>query len=141
MYGTSKAAVADVTSKGKICILDIDVQGVQSCKEASDFEVGTYIFISPPALDELRARLSKRATDSPAAVSVRLANAQKEIDTAKTLGFDHWIVNDDLDAAFKELQVAVAPLLAKQRPADDGGDGASAGAGAGSGSDAAFGSP
>merc|ERR1712098_787565 len=51
MYGTSKAAVESVRSKGVICILDIDIQGVMSTKK-TDLNPN-YVFIKPPSLEEL----------------------------------------------------------------------------------------
>ena len=34
MYGTSRASVAKVANQGKICILDIDMQGVKQIKQS-----------------------------------------------------------------------------------------------------------
>jgi guanylate kinase len=59
LYGTSFAAVERVSAAGKICILDIDVQGVASCRRVQ-FEVGRYIFVAPPELSVLESRLRGR---------------------------------------------------------------------------------
>lgn len=77
-YGTSVAAVEDVQKAGKICILDIDVQGVQKVKKSSLNPI--YIFISPPSREELEKRLRGRGTETEEQIKVRLANASKELD-------------------------------------------------------------
>lgn len=51
MYGTSKKAVENIQRSGKICVLDIDLQGVKSFKK-SNID-GKYILIRPPSIDSL----------------------------------------------------------------------------------------
>lgn len=103
IYGTSYAAVQKVSSKGKICILDIDIQGVQSVKK-SGME-SKFIFILPPSMEELEKRLRGRATESDDMVKVRLETAIKEIEFGKSAGnFDAIIVNDDVERAYEELR-------------------------------------
>jgi guanylate kinase len=59
MYGTSFEAVERVSAAGRVCILDIDVQGVASCR-AAKFGVDKYIFIAPPTVADLESRLRGR---------------------------------------------------------------------------------
>jgi len=59
IYGTSFEAVNKVSAKDKICILDIDIQGVKSCKRLS-FDTDKYVFIAPPSLADLETRLRGR---------------------------------------------------------------------------------
>lgn len=103
MYGTSKAAVDKVRSSGKICILDIDIQGVQNVK-MSNLDC-KYIFIEPPSIADLEARLRGRGTESEEKIQVRLANAAKELEYGnKSAGnFDANLVNNVLDQTFDEL--------------------------------------
>ena len=61
LYGTSFKGVEDVTTAGKVCILDIDMQGVRSIA-ASDAIHPTFLFIKPPSIESLRARLEARGT-------------------------------------------------------------------------------
>eukprot|EP00985_Skeletonema_marinoi_P004143 scaffold1811_cov137-Skeletonema_marinoi.AAC.14 len=77
-YGTSVAAVQTVQEQGKICLLDIDIQGAQNVKK-SDLDA-LYIFISPPSMEELEKRLRGRGTESEEAIVKRLGNAQTEMD-------------------------------------------------------------
>ncbi|KAG6574360.1 guanylate kinase [Phytophthora cinnamomi] len=73
VYGTSKRAVQDVQEKGKICILDIDIQGVQQVKKSGIH--AKYLFIAPPSMDELEKRLRGRATETEDKIQLRLLGA------------------------------------------------------------------
>lgn len=101
-YGTSIAAVESVQRQGKICILDIDVQGVRNVKESTLDAI--YIFIAPPSIDELERRLRGRGTEKEEAVVKRLANSKAELDYGMGDGnFDRVFVNDDLEKTFADL--------------------------------------
>jgi len=101
-YGTSVAAVESVQKDGKICILDIDVQGVRNVKKSSLDAI--YIFIAPPSMEELEKRLRGRGTETEEAVVKRLKNAKEELDYGMGEGnFDRVFTNDDLDATFDSL--------------------------------------
>lgn len=102
IYGTSKRAVESVAEERKICILDIDIQGVAQVK-ASGFRA-KFLFISPPSIVELEKRLRGRATETEEKIQLRITNAAGELAFSQTPGmFDHNIVNDDIDASFQEL--------------------------------------
>jgi len=62
LYGTSLAAIAAVRDAGKVCILDLDVQGAESVKRARLGAV--FLFIAPPSMDELERRLRGRGTET-----------------------------------------------------------------------------
>ena len=62
MYGTSKSAVEDVLNSGKICILDIDTQGVKAVKKTDLTPL--FVFIKPPSLETLEQRLRDRGTET-----------------------------------------------------------------------------
>mmetsp|Transcript_13132 Transcript_13132/g.23507 ORF Transcript_13132/g.23507 Transcript_13132/m.23507 type:complete len:238 (+) Transcript_13132:158-871(+) len=101
-YGTSVAAVESVQNQGKICILDIDVQGVRNVKKSTLDAI--YIFIAPPSMEVLEKRLRGRGTEKEEAVVKRLANAQAELDYGMGDGnFDRVLTNDDLDKTFELL--------------------------------------
>ncbi len=67
-----------VQEQGRICLLDIDIQGAQNVKK-SDLDA-LYIFISPPSMEELERRLRGRGTEKEEAIVRRLANAKGEMD-------------------------------------------------------------
>lgn len=101
-YGTSVAAVEKVKSQGKVCILDIDIQGVQSVKKSS--LVCKYLFISPPSMADLETRLRGRGTETEEKIQVRMANASQEMEFGTAEGnFDVILVNDQLDNTFAEV--------------------------------------
>ena len=62
LYGTSLAAIAAVRDAGKVCILDLDVQGAESVKRAALGAV--FVFIAPPSMEELERRLRGRGTET-----------------------------------------------------------------------------
>lgn len=102
MYGTSIKAVDSVRIQNKICILDIDIQGVQNVKKSS-LEC-KYLFIAPPSMEELESRLRGRGTETEDKILIRLENATKELAYGNTPGnFDTIIVNNDLDETFELL--------------------------------------
>ena len=84
-YGTSVKAVEDVASSGKVCILEIDVQGAESVRQTSLNPL--YLFLLPPSFEALETRLRGRATEDEEALTKRLATAKKEIDFMKECTF------------------------------------------------------
>ena len=82
-YGTSIKSVLDVISQDKVCILDIDVQGVRDLmKKQVD---ARWIWFQPPSVEELSRRLHKRNTDSEETIQIRLRNSVREMEMAQTL--------------------------------------------------------
>ncbi|BGP16042.1 hypothetical protein JCM10213_006822 [Rhodosporidiobolus nylandii] len=106
-YGTSVAAVEDVKKGGKMCILDIDTQGVKLIKQNHPQLNPLYVFISPPSLASLKTRLTGRGTESAESMSARLAAAVGELEYAKSGAFDVVVVNDDLERAYNVLKEVV----------------------------------
>ncbi|KAJ5151806.1 hypothetical protein N7492_010101 [Penicillium capsulatum] len=101
-YGTSVAAVKNVAEKGHICILDIEMEGVKQVKR-SDLNA-RFLFLAPPSLEELERRLRGRGTETEESLQSRLAQARNEIEYSKQPGaHDKTVVNEDLEAAYKEL--------------------------------------
>ncbi|XP_064646045.1 guanylate kinase-like isoform X2 [Lineus longissimus] len=103
LYGTSKKAVEEVAKTGRICILDIDMQGVKNIK-ATNLNP-RYIFIRAPSMDILEKRLRGRDTDTEDAVQRRLASAKAELEYSHEKGsYDMVIVNHDVDIAYEQLE-------------------------------------
>ena len=113
IYGTSFASVLKVANSNKICILDIDVQGVQQVMKSG--MKAEFVFIKPPSFEELSRRLRGRGTDSPEAVELHLKNCQHELEMAETLGFTHVIVNNNLDEAYQQLRSIILPTIEKMK--------------------------
>jgi len=70
------------------------------------------VFIAPPSLDALRARLVGRGTDAPAEVQARLSTAEREL--AAQDEFAHVVVNDRLEDAVEELVAIVRETTARR---------------------------
>ncbi|XP_034386911.1 guanylate kinase 1b [Cyclopterus lumpus] len=103
LYGTSKAAIEDVLAMNKICILDVDIQGVKRIKETDLNPI--YISIQPPSMEILETRLRDRQTETEESLQKRLEAARIDMELSNEPGvFDVVIVNDDLEKAYEELK-------------------------------------
>jgi len=108
-YGTLRAPIEEVLREGNSMILDIDVQGaakvrerVRALPDSDPLKVGYVdVFLLPPSMEELRARLEGRGTDSRESIERRLANAEGEI--ARAGEYMYKVTNDELDVAYKRL--------------------------------------
>jgi guanylate kinase len=110
LYGTSRAEVDPRLAQGFAIFLDIDVQGARQVRASIPDAVRVFVF--PPSRDELLRRLLARRQDDEAAISLRMANALKEM---REYGrFDYVIINDRLEAATQALASVVA--AARLRP-------------------------
>lgn len=111
LYGTSKKSVEDIATSGRICILDIDMQGVRSVKKTDLNPV--FIFIKPPDRESLRSRLVGRGTETEESLKKRLEIAKSELQYAEEPGlFDHVIINNDLEVAYTELKSLLKQAIA-----------------------------
>ncbi len=99
-YGTLRSEVEEVTGSGRDVILEIDVQGALDVK--STIPDATLVFIMPPSLEELEARLRGREADDEREIITRTGIAPEEIEVGKR-EFDEIIVNDDVSKAAGEL--------------------------------------
>ncbi|XP_076459990.1 uncharacterized protein LOC143293045 [Babylonia areolata] len=104
-YGTSKKSVHDILASGRLCFLDVEINGVKSIKAAGMTPAPRFVFIKPPSLEALRSRLQGRGTESADSLQKRLDTAQEALDYADQPGsYDHIIVNDDVDVAYDKLK-------------------------------------
>src|ERR1700744_535630 len=107
-YGTPRAPVEAVLAQGRDMLFDIDWQGARQVREALGADVVS-VFILPPSMAELRARLERRAEDSAATIGQRLEDAKREIESWGL--YDYVVVNDDLQRAYRQ----VVAILAAER--------------------------
>ena len=103
-YGTSKQAVAQQLASGQDVILEIDYQGAFQVQQ--QLPQAQLIFILPPSMNELRARIERRGEDAPEKIALRMHNAQAEV--AEAGKFDFVIINDRFEAALADLHSIVA---------------------------------
>lgn len=98
-YGTPKKFVEEQINKGKIVILEIDVQGARQIKE--NFDNAIYVFVLPPRMRDIEARLHKRGTEDEAKIALRMENSKEEF-RAITM-YDYFLLNDEVDQATERL--------------------------------------
>lgn len=102
LYGTPAGPVQDAVAAGKVVIMEIDVQG--GCQVAARIPDSIRIFILPPTMETLKARLEGRKTESETLQKKRLAEADGEIGFAKTSGcYQYFITNDILEDSVKHV--------------------------------------
>jgi guanylate kinase len=104
-YGTPRKPVEAALQVGEDMMFDIDWQGTRQIVEKMGADVVS-VFILPPSLAELRARLERRAEDSPEVIARRLRNAREEITHWDE--YDYVLVNDDLNRTYGELKSILA---------------------------------
>lgn len=100
-YGTSKKAINDITQHKKICILDLDLNGIKSMKQLNYKSL--YVCIIPPSVEELRKRLTLRS-ENEQSIERRIKQAQEDMNDDTYKLFDKVIVNDNLQDAINELK-------------------------------------
>ncbi|HWL64157.1 MAG TPA: guanylate kinase [Steroidobacteraceae bacterium] len=114
-YGTSHHQLREKLAAGHDVILEIDWQGARQVRAA--LPGCRSIFILPPSREALRQRLTARATDSPAVIERRLADAVADMSHWEE--FDFVVVNDDFGRAVDELAAIIrgqGEALAARRP-------------------------
>ena len=99
-YGTKKAFVEECLNNGENLILEIDTKGELNVKNI--MPEAELIFIAPPSIEELEARLRGRHTETEEAIQKRLASIKLEMENSKK--FDHKVVNDTVENAVKQLE-------------------------------------
>lgn len=103
LYGTPRAAVEEQLGRGIDVVLEIEVKGAMQVKQAMPDAV--LIFITPPSIEELEARLAGRG--DTADIARRLARAKAELELADQ--FDYRINNDVLAETVGEVLLLLAP--------------------------------
>ncbi|WP_375415681.1 guanylate kinase [uncultured Hymenobacter sp.] len=112
-YGTLKSEIERIWDAGRHAILDIDVKGGLSIKDFYK-DRALALFVKPPSLEILEARLRARATDSAASISSRLYKANFELTFEDR--FDAVIVNDYLDTATYQAVELVRGFISAEQP-------------------------
>lgn len=109
-YGTPRGPVLQALAAGRDVLFDIDWQGFRSLRTALPGDV-VGLFLLPPSLAALKARLRARGGDDPAEIARRMERARGEI--AHCAEFDHIVVNDD----FEQTVATARAILAAARTA------------------------
>jgi guanylate kinase len=102
-YGTPRSFVDEQLGRGKVVVLNIDVQGglqlMSSCPD------GVFVFLVPPNPNALDNRIRGRGEDTEAVMAVRMRNARDEIALADR--YQYVVVNDDFEECLDRLKAIV----------------------------------
>ncbi len=98
-YGSAKQTVKDLLAAGQDVILEIDWQGARQVEKS--FPNITSIFIIPPSIEALRARLTGRGQDDTSIIERRMQDAVSEMQHYNE--FDYLVINDDFETALNDL--------------------------------------
>lgn len=109
LYGTPRSFVEEKLDLGEDVIMDIEIIGADQVRSAMPDAVA--IFLMPPSLAELEARLGKRGADSPEATRRRLRKAAEEIPAV--LRYDYVVLNYDLEQAAEEIRAIIVAERAR----------------------------
>jgi guanylate kinase len=115
-YGTSRDEIKARLARGLDVVLDIDVQGAAQIRLNSEDAVT--VFIVPPSMEELERRLRGRGTESEESISLRLANAAREMRDVDD--YTYCIVNDRLEEAVESLRAVIIAERSRRRRGIDG---------------------
>jgi guanylate kinase len=112
-YGTPREPVERVLAQGRDMLFDVDWQGARQVRERLGDDVVS-VFVLPPSMRELRARLERRAEDTVSSIDARLENARHEIERWRN--YHYVIVNNDLQRAYRDVvAIVTAERLKVQR--------------------------
>jgi len=98
-YGTPTKETLEALNEGRSMILEIDWQGAEQIRIKRPESMS--IFLLPPSKEELKKRLTNRATDSSDQIELRFQEAMKDIEQYSN--FDRVIVNNNIDSTCEEI--------------------------------------
>lgn len=102
LYGTSVASVETIQKQGKICILEVDIQGLEVIRKTKLNPI--ILFVFPPSFEALAERLKGRGSETEETMNTRLNTAKKELEIMESADYvDVKIYNDDFDKAYTQL--------------------------------------
>ncbi len=114
-YGTGRDWVQAQAAKGLDVLLDIETVGAKNVKAALPEAV--MIFLLPPSAQELAQRLRGRGDTDEGQIALRMAHARHEMEQYPF--YDHLVVNDDLEGAYRRLQSIVLAERARRPRMED----------------------
>jgi len=109
-YGTLKTEVLGKLRQGQDVLLNVDVQGAATIREKAQNEADlkgalVSVFLTPPSMGIVEARLRKRGTDSEAVIQKRLSVARQEI--AQWKYFDYLLLSDSIEEDLRRMLAIV----------------------------------
>ena len=116
-YGTPLKPVEKVLAEGRDMLFDVDWQGAKQVRERLGDDVVS-IFVLPPSMRELRARLERRAEDTASSIEARFESARQEIERWRD--YHYVVVNDDLNRAYRDVTAIVTAERLRARRVQTG---------------------
>ena len=113
LYGTPRWPMDAALARGKTFLVEIEVAGTRQLRERG--VEGQYLFIAPPSIEELRARLERRGSNAPEEIEQRVRIAEDEIRAAlhdRVAGgklYDHIVENVVLEDTIRAVRELVFP--------------------------------
>ncbi|HLY44466.1 MAG TPA: guanylate kinase [Stellaceae bacterium] len=104
-YGTPRQPIEAALAAGHDIVTDIDWQGTQQLAESVRDDIVT-VFVLPPSVAALEARLRRRAQDSAAVVAQRMAKSAEEM--SHWSEYEYVIVNREIEASVIDVEAIVA---------------------------------
>ena len=101
-YGTPRAPVEALLAAGRDVLFDIDWQGGQQIRNSALGRLVVSIFLLPPSIAELEARLRARGQDDDAVIADRMRKSRDEI--SHWAEYDYVVINDDVDECFARVR-------------------------------------
>lgn len=109
-YGTPRAPVDRALAEGRSIVLDIDVQGAAQVRDMHPEAIA--VFILPPSLDALEARLLGRGKDPAEVIARRMADARTQLSACGS--YDYLVLNDRLETAYLQLMSIFCAELSRR---------------------------
>ena len=101
-YGTPKKYVDEQRELGNNVLLEIETVGAKQVMNRSKYDKGCIsIFLTPPSLEELEARIRGRGTETEEVIQKRIKKAALEL--KETFRYQHVVRNDDIDLAVEKI--------------------------------------
>ncbi|CRG99500.1 guanylate kinase, putative [Plasmodium relictum] len=104
LYGTLKSEYDKAENEQKICLFEMNINGVKQLKTSEHIKNAIYIFVKPPSNDILLNRLKNRNTENESQINKRMEELKRELDEANKIDFNFYIINDELEKTYEELR-------------------------------------
>ena len=113
-YGVPKEPIRQALKQGNDIVIKVDVQGAATIKKLAPEAV--FIFLMPPSIDELAARLNRRYTESPESMALRLRACQHEMEQISK--FDYVVFNhrNQIESAVNEIKAIITAEKCRVKP-------------------------
>ena len=104
-YGVPKGEITQALSRRKDVIVKVDVQGAAAIKRLMPQAI--LVFLMPPSMQELEARLKQRRSESSEDVALRLAKVKEEMENLPL--FDYVITSHEgkIDDVISQINAIV----------------------------------